>query len=98
MKTSFEIDNLKCGGCANTITKALISFEGLSNPIVDKETETISFEFPEGFEIQPVKDKLAGLGYPEKGSLHGLKKIGANAMSYVSCAIGKMTTEEEKTA
>lgn len=95
MKTSFEIENLKCGGCANTITKALLSFEGLSNPNVDKEAETISFEFPEGFEIQPVKDKLAGLGYPEKGTLTGLKKMGANAMSYVSCAIGKISNETE---
>lgn len=96
MKTSFEIDNLKCSGCAGTITKALKSFSGLSNPHVDLETETISFEYPEGFAIQPVKDKLEGLGYPEKGSLTGLKKMGANAMSYVSCAIGKMTTEPEK--
>ncbi|HRH35817.1 MAG TPA: heavy-metal-associated domain-containing protein [Catalimonadaceae bacterium] len=96
MKTSFEIDNLKCSGCAGTITKALNSFSGLSNPHVDLETETISFEYPEGFAIQPVKDKLEGLGYPEKGSLTGLKKMGANAMSYVSCAIGKMTTEPEK--
>jgi len=93
MKTSFEIDNLKCSGCAGTIRKALLSFDGLSNPEIDIEKETVRFDSADGFDIEPVKDKLSGLGYPEKGSLIGIKKIGANAMSYMSCAIGKMTTE-----
>ena len=93
MTTSFQIDNLKCSGCAGTIRKALLSFDGLSNPEIDIKSETIHFDTADGFDVEPVKDKLSGLGYPEKGSLTGLKKMGANAMSYVSCAIGKMTTE-----
>jgi copper chaperone len=93
MTTSFEIDNLKCSGCSGTITKALNSFKGLSQPHVDIEHETVSFEHPEGFQVEKVKSKLEGLGYPEKGTLSGLKKLGVNAISYVSCAIGKMTTE-----
>ena len=95
MQTTIEIDNLKCGGCAGTIRKALLSFEGLSNPEIDIENETIRFESSDGFDVAAVKEKLLHLGYPEKGSLTGLKKIGANAMSYVSCAIGKITTETE---
>ena len=93
MTTSFEIDNLKCSGCAGTIMKALNSFKGLSKAHVDIEHEKISFEHLENFQVEKVKSKLEGLGYPEKGTLSGLKKVGANAMSYVSCAIGKITTE-----
>ncbi len=95
MNTLFEIDNLKCSGCAGTIKKALMSFSGLENPQIDIEKESVAFDYSEGFDIQMVKDKLSSLGYPEKGSLTGLKKMGANAMSYVSCAVGKLTTETE---
>jgi len=94
MLTTFEIDNLKCSGCAGTIMKALRSFNGLKEPKVDVDNGTVSFAFHEGFEIQPVKEKLEGLGYPEKGTLNGLKKVGTNAMSYVSCAIGKMAANK----
>jgi copper chaperone len=37
-----------------------------------------------------VADKLRAMGYPEKGSLHGLQAGVANAKSFVSCAIGRM--------
>ena len=57
---------------------------------------TVTFDHPELFAVDVVKKKLEGLGYPEKGTLSGMKKLGANAISYVSCAIGKMTTETEK--
>jgi copper chaperone len=33
---------------------------------------------------------LAKLGYPEKGSLEGLKAVAATAKSFVSCAVGRM--------
>lgn len=95
MNANFKIDNLKCEGCVGTIKKALLTFSGIENPQIDIEKETIAFEYSEGVYIQSVKDKLSGLGYPEKGSLTGIKKVGANAMSYVSCAVGKLTTETE---
>jgi copper chaperone len=94
MKTTFEIDNLKCTGCAGTIMKALKSFDVLQDPLVDVDNGTVSFGYPVGFGLSQAKEKLESLGYPEKGTLSGFKKVGANAMSYVSCAIGKMTTKE----
>jgi copper chaperone len=96
MNTIFEIDNLKCTGCASSIMKALRSFPELHNPDVNVEEGTVAFTFPQGFNIQNVKDKLEGIGYPEKGSLSGLKKAGVNALSYLSCAIGKFTSEEKE--
>ncbi len=85
------MDNLKCSGCANTISKAVASFNEVSNILVDVEHESVSFEHPDQLEITPIKDKLRNLGYPEKGSLEGIGKMAANAKSYVSCAIGKIT-------
>jgi len=89
--STFEIDNLKCGGCANTIIKTLNNIPGLSNPKVDVENGTIRFENDSSFDVQSVKDKLASIGYPVKGSVAGLEKMVGVAKSYVSCAIGKMS-------
>jgi len=89
--TSFEIDNLKCGGCANTISKALHSFTGLTDGHVDFENGTVSFAHDADFDLQGVKSKLASLGYPEAGSASGLEKMVGVAKSYVSCAVGNMS-------
>jgi copper chaperone len=94
MNTIFEIDNLKCTGCASSILKVLRSFPELDHPQVNVEEGTVAFSYLEGFEIQKVKNKLEGIGYPEKGSLSGLKKAGVNALSYVSCAIGKFSSDD----
>jgi copper chaperone len=95
MNTVFEIDNLKCTGCASSIMKVLRSFPELDHPEVNVENGTVAFSYLEGFEVKQVKNKLEGIGYPEKGSLSGLKKAGVNALSYVSCAIGKFTSDEK---
>ncbi|HOY95018.1 MAG TPA: heavy metal-associated domain-containing protein [Catalimonadaceae bacterium] len=95
MNTVFEIDNLKCSGCASSIMKVLHSFPELDQPEVNVEEGTVAFSYLEGFEIQKVKDKLEGIGYPEKGTLTGIKKVGVNALSYVSCAIGKFSTDND---
>jgi copper chaperone CopZ len=89
--TSFAIDNLKCSGCANTITKALQSFTGLRDAHIDVENSLVSFAYEPGVDIGAVKDKLATLGYPESGTAEGLSKVLGVAKSYVSCAIGKLS-------
>jgi copper chaperone len=38
-----------------------------------------------------VVEKLRTLGYPEKGSLAGMEAGLANAKSFVSCAVGRMS-------
>jgi len=39
------IQNLKCGGCATTITNALNELEGFRQTIVDYEMNTMTFEY-----------------------------------------------------
>ena len=43
MQSQFTIQNLKCGGCANTITKGVDSLEGVSNVHVDIDNSVVSF-------------------------------------------------------
>jgi len=104
MTISVAVENIKCGGCANGIKQKLTVFEGVQNIEVDVEAGLVSCELDKRVNSDEilglVKTKLASMGYPEVGSVEGLKAAGAKAKSYVSCAVGKMTdsssTSEDK--
>ncbi|HLO74607.1 MAG TPA: heavy-metal-associated domain-containing protein [Flavobacterium sp.] len=88
METTIYIQNLKCGGCANTITKNITSIENVTNVSVNVEESSVTFIYESLEKLVEVKDKLKSLGYPEDGEANTL---GSKAKSYVSCAIGKMS-------
>lgn len=88
MNTILYVQNLKCGGCANTITKNIAAIEHVSNVLVTVDESSIAFDCDAPETVQLVKDKLKSLGYPEDGTANNL---GSKAKSYVSCAIGKMS-------
>ncbi len=85
-----EIDNLKCGGCARSILKGLADVPGISGVDVDLDQQQVRFTGEASTRSQ-VADKLRSMGYPEKGSLQGLNAGLANAKSFVSCAIGRVS-------
>jgi copper chaperone len=93
MKTKIIIDNMKCDGCAGSIKKGLKSFAEVSKVIVDLEHESLEITHNDNFPVEALKEKLSSMGYPEKGTLDGFDKFVANAKSYVSCAIGKISKE-----
>ena len=85
-----QIENLKCGGCANTISKGLSAIDGVTDVVVHNETNSVSMDASDA--LRPaVLDKLRSMGYPEAGSISGLASGIATAKSYVSCAIGRVT-------
>lgn len=83
-----EVENLKCGGCARSIQKGLSEVPGITNIVVDNERRLVSFVGAEALRVQ-VADKLRSMGYPEKGTLEGLRAGLANAKFFVNCAIGR---------
>ena len=90
MKHIIEVENIKCHGCANTITRQLSKLDGVAGVSVDIANGRVSVEAHE--------DQRAGLvaalqasGYPEKGSAEGIEAAKARAKSFVSCAIGRMS-------
>lgn len=88
MTTTIKIQNLKCGGCANTIITQLNKLNGISNVLVNNETNAVSFDYASKTEVETVKNKLSDLGYPIEGEANSLPK---KAKSFVSCAVGRMT-------
>ncbi|MFM2400026.1 MAG: hypothetical protein RL341_2183 [Pseudomonadota bacterium] len=90
MLHTIAVENLKCGGCATTITHSLSALPGVSAVQVDVEHGQVSFEAADTARAEAVH-KLQQLGYPEAGSTHGIAAAAASAKSYVSCAIGKVS-------
>jgi copper chaperone len=89
MSYTIAVENIKCGGCANTIRSKLIEQQYAQQVEVDVELGQVHVAGnPEWRER--VAEALAGMGYPEVGSVEGMKAAAAKAKSFVSCAIGRI--------
>ncbi|TXG35118.1 heavy-metal-associated domain-containing protein [Seonamhaeicola maritimus] len=89
MKTTLEIQNLKCGGCANTIITKLSDLELVDDVVVNNDDNSVTFSYKNEETLNAVKNLLAKLGYPEVGDKNALT---TKAKSFVSCAIGRMNS------
>ena len=87
------LQNLKCNGCANTITNALNKIEGVSMAIVDIESHSETFEYSTENQIELVEKKLSSLGYPIDTDPNSIMQ---KAKSFVSCAVGRMTDKKNE--
>lgn len=84
MTYNIEVENIKCGGCMNSIKTTLLKLEGVKDVHIDQEIDTIVVESHTEREI--LIQALSKMGYPEKGKNTMIHK----AKSMVSCAIGKI--------
>lgn len=80
-----EVENIKCGGCMNSIKTALLKIENVTEVAIDKETDTITIDADNDRAV--FVNTLSSLGYPEKGHNTLLHK----RKSFVSCAVGNLT-------
>ncbi|MDP3118844.1 MAG: heavy metal transporter [Sulfuricurvum sp.] len=90
MLQTFEVLNVKCGGCANTLKKSLADDFGDVNVDLECEPRKITLDIQDD-QMEKLKLKLRSLGYPlTTDELNTLQTLTTNAKSFVSCAIGKM--------
>ena len=89
MTYELSVENIKCGGCANTITTRLNALDAVSDSQVDIENGVVTITADESSKVE-VAQLLLKLGYPEKGTAEGLKAATAKAKSFVSCAVGRI--------
>ena len=92
MSLTIEVENIKCGGCANSIRKQLLKDEAVTGVSVDVDEQTITVEAPSEMLISLI-EKLHDMGYPERGTAHGFDAAKTKAKSFVSCAIGRMSDD-----
>ncbi len=93
MKHTFQVENIRCGGCENTIQKKLKEIKGVEEIQVNVEEKivTVTTNPTSVGEIHNlISEKLTSLGYPEAGK-RGSNNLKAKATSVVSCAIGKVS-------
>lgn len=88
MKVSIIIQNLKCGGCAHTITSKLSELDFISDLNVNVDESKVSFNYTNEMDALKVKEKLKALGYP---SIDETNSLTTKAKSFVSCATGKLS-------
>lgn len=92
MKQTFEVLNVKCGGCASTLTKSLKDEFGEVEVNLEVHPRQITLELQDE-QKEALKLKLRSLGYPlSDDELSGFQKATTTAKSFVSCAIGKMNS------
>jgi len=88
MRTTLLIQNLKCHGCANTITTKLSAIAGLGEVNVNVDENAVTFDYVNEAALTEAKNMLHSLGYPEAGNDNNLLD---KAKSYASCAIGRLS-------
>lgn len=84
----FEVANIKCGGCANSIDKALRADSRVTGVEVDIDKGVVSVQASDDAR-EALRAELLRLGYPEAGSVEGLQALATKGKSFVSCAIGR---------
>lgn len=92
MIQSFEVANIRCGGCANTITKALeeTGFTGVGVDL-SCEPRKVTANIADEAQLAHFKAILRNLGYPLATEERGFTEDTIlKAKSFVSCAIGKI--------
>tara|TARA_Y100000815_G_scaffold264748_1_gene280765 strand:+ start:288 stop:554 length:267 start_codon:yes stop_codon:yes gene_type:complete len=87
VQTTFQVQNLKCGGCVKSISNKLSEIKEIKNVIVDKESSSVSFDHQSADDASLIKEALKRMGYPTIDDENG---FGDKAKSFVSCASGKL--------
>ena len=95
MQITIEVENIKCGGCANSITGKLKEDDRIQDVVVDIEHGVVTLEANSDEVRTDAITRLLKMGYPETGSVEGLKSVKAKASSFVSCAVGRMSQDEK---
>lgn len=90
MKQTFEVLNVKCGGCANTLKTKLLEEFGEVSVNLEVEPRQITLDIEERA-LPTLRTKLKALGYPMSDEdLTAIEGFSTTAKSFVSCAVGKM--------
>lgn len=87
MKITLEIQNLKCGSCAQTISSKLLALQGVYAVTVNHENHTVTFNHENELALINAKKLLSKIGYPITTNKNSLT---TKVKSFVSCALGSL--------
>jgi len=95
MLKTIQVQNVKCGGCANTLSTKLADEFGDIEVNLEVMPREISLDIEE--EKMPELEKaLKNLGYPIASAKFGfIEDSSMKAKSFISCAVGKFEVAKE---
>jgi copper chaperone len=88
IKETIVVANLKCNGCANTVTNELGSLDGVNQVHVNLEEDSIEIDYLNETDRATIIQRLHKLGYPEATEENGLLM---QLKSFKSCMTGRLT-------
>ncbi|MDD5405970.1 MAG: heavy metal transporter [Sulfurovaceae bacterium] len=92
MKQTFEVLNVKCNGCANTLKTKLAKQFGNVEVNLESMPRQITLDIEPG-QMDELRNVLKTIGYPlSDEDLSAVENATTKAKSFISCAIGKMNT------
>ncbi len=95
MKKSYEVLNIRCEGCANSIKKALSPHFDFVEVDLTKEPRIVTVDIQRAEEEEKFKEILRSLGYPlYEDELSNVQRMGLKTKSFISCAVGKFTLDK----
>lgn len=95
MKQTFQVENVKCGGCASTLKSKLLEPFGDVEVNLEKMPREVTLDIDMS-QIDALRAALRKLGYPMSDEkLNLFDTTTTKAKSFVSCAIGKMDNAAE---
>jgi copper chaperone CopZ len=93
MLKTYEVDNIKCHGCANII-KSSLEKEGFSDINIDLtcEPRKVTVGITDEAQVAQLRAILRKLGYPfSDEEIKFAENATLKAKSFVSCAVGKFS-------
>ena len=95
-KQTFKVQNVKCGGCANTLTTKLKGKFGVIEVNLELMPREITLEITDE-KVPALREALKSLGYPMADEQLGfVENATTQAKSFVSCAVGKFEVAKGK--
>ena len=94
MQKTFQVENVKCGGCAATLKKKLEPLFGEVDVNLDVHPREITLKMEEE-QMPRLQQALRDIGYPLSTDKLGLIDTASTKVkSFVSCAVGRMESDE----
>jgi len=90
MQQTFQVENVKCGGCATTLKNKLFTKFGEISVNLETLPREITLEIDDE-ELPALRAALISLGYPMSDEdLNLVENTTTKAKSFISCAVGKV--------
>ena len=94
-KKIFQVQNVKCNGCANTLTTKLAKEFGQIEVNLEIMPREITVEISDE-KVPALREALKALGYPMTDETLGfVANTTAQAKSFVSCTVGKFEVAQK---